>query len=262
MKILGRSRTPVFLIKTAILLHMIKSMTKDIQVSASILCADFTQLGKEIKKCEDAGVDMLHIDVMDGHFVPNISIGQVIIESIRPITKLPIEAHLMIEHPGRYIDDFIEAGADIISIHAECYGPRREGCRKGDQYPKEVDSVDIEKAQRDVCKIKDKGKKAFMVMNPGTPMCFGPLLDHLDGILIMSVNPGFAKQKFMPAVLAKAQELRNLFDEDISIDGGINESTAPEAVKAGVNILATASYFFGSENPKKTVQYLKSLGKT
>lgn len=234
-------------------------MNKDIQVSASILCADFTRLGDEVRKCEEAGVDMLHVDVMDGHFVPNISIGKVVIEAIRPITKLPIEAHLMIENPGRYIDDFIESGVDIISLHAECYGLRREGCREADQYPKEIDAIDIEKARQDVLKIKDKKKRAFMVLNPGTPVCFGDLLDDLDGVLMMSVNPGFAKQAFMPEALPKIQYLRKIFKGDIAIDGGVNKATAPQAVEAGANILATASYFFGSKNPRETVQYLKSL---
>jgi len=241
---------------------MVDRMKKNIQVSASILCADFTKLGDEVKKCEDAGVDMLHVDVMDGHFVPNISIGQVIVEAIRPITKLPIEAHLMIENPGRYINDFIAAGADIISVHAECYGERRAQCRQEDQYPKEVDTIDVDKARKDISAIQDKGKKAFMVINPGTPICFDSLLSDLDGILIMSVNPGFAKQKFISDVLTKVEELRETYDGNISIDGGVNESTAPEAVQAGVNILATASYFFGSKDPKRAVKYLKSLKKS
>jgi len=234
-------------------------MKKNIQVSASILCADFTNLADEIKKCETAGIDSIHVDVMDGHFVPNITIGNIIVAAIRPVTKLPIEAHLMIENPGRYINDFITAGADIISIHAECYGTRREHCRESDQYPKEVDNISIEKARKDVKLIKDKGKKVFMVINPGTLICFKPLLDDLDGVLIMSVNPGFAKQKFIPSVLPKIKALREFFDGDISVDGGVNKLTAPGAVKAGANILATASYFFGSKNPKKCVQYLKSL---
>lgn len=234
-------------------------MGKRIQISASILCADFTKLGDEIKKCEDAGVDMLHVDVMDGHFVPNISIGHVIMEAIRPITKLPIETHLMIEHPWAYIDDFAQRGADIISIQAECYGTRRSHCQSWDQYPKEIDAIDETRAREDILRIKKHGKKAFMVINPGTPLCIKGLLKDLDGVLIMSVNPGFAKQKFMPSVLSKVEELRKIFDGDISIDGGVNAETSPLAVKAGVNILATASYFFGASNPKEVVKYLRLL---
>lgn len=235
-------------------------MTKTIQVSASILCADFTKLGDEIKKCEDAGVDMIHVDVMDGHFVPNITIGQVIVEAVRSVTQLPIEAHLMIENPWNYINGFMDAGADILSIHAECYGERREHCRKAGQYPKEIDAIDAQKALADIKAIQQRGKKAFLAVNPGTPACFGSLLGDLDGILIMSVNPGFAKQKFISDVLAKVEEIRKSYDGDIAIDGGVNKDTAPLAVGSGVNILATASYFFGSDNPGKTVEYLKSLG--
>lgn len=237
-------------------------MSNTIKVAASILCADFTKLGEEIKKCEEAGVDIIHVDVMDGHFVPNISIGQVIVEALRPITKLPIEAHLMIENPWVYMDDFIRCGADIISIHAECYGTRRVACRQYGQFPKEVDEIDINRAREDILKIKNKGARAFMVINPGTPLCLGALVDDLDGVLMMSVNPGFAKQKFIPSVLPKIVELRKIFKGDISIDGGINELTAPEAVKAGVNVLANASYFFGSEKPKEVVKYLKSIGQS
>lgn len=234
-------------------------MTKEIKVSASLLCADFTKIGEEIKKCEDAGVDMLHVDVMDGHFVPNITVGSILVQAIRPLTKLPIEAHLMIEHPGMYIDDFLDAGTDIISMHAECYGFLKEGCRRLGEYPKEIEAIETDKARADIKRIKNKGKKAYMVLNPGTPMCLEALLKDLDGVLVMSVNPGFAKQKFMPGVLPKIQELSTSFDGDIVVDGGINELTAPEAVKAGANILATASFFFGSDKPKETVKYLKNL---
>ena len=235
-------------------------MTKSIYVSASILCANFTNLEKEIRKCEEAGVDSLHIDVMDGHFVPNITIGPVIIEAIRPLTKLSIDTHLMIENPTMYIDQFIDAGSDTIMVQSECYGPLRE-TSKGFGRPREVDTINAQKARADILKIQGRRKKAFMVINPGTPLCLGPLLDILDGVLVMSVNPGFAKQKFMPTVLPKIRELRKIYTGDIAIDGGINESTAKEAVSAGVNILATASYFFGSDKPKELVKYLKGLGK-
>jgi len=234
-------------------------MKREIQVSASILCADFSKLGDEIKRCEDAGVDMIHLDVMDGHFVPNISIGQVILDAIRPLTKLPIESHLMIENPGMYIDDFIDKGSDIISFQVECYGTLKPECDGLGKYPKEVDSVNIGAARKDIQRIHDKGKKAFAVVSPGTPLCFNELLNDVDGVLVMSVNPGFAKQKFMPVALSKIEQLRKDFDGDISVDGGVNADTAPQAVKAGANILATASYFFGSEDQKKTVMSLKGL---
>ena len=234
-------------------------MKKSIGVSASILCADFARLGEEIKKIEEAGADMIHVDVMDGHFVPNITIGPVIVQALRPLTRLPIEAHLMIEHPGVYIDDFIRAGADIISIQAECYGRSVSKDSEGGQYPRAVSSIDTEKAGEDIRRIKKKGKKAFMVVNPGTSLCMMSLLDELDGVLIMSVHPGFAKQKFMAAAIPKIQELRRRYDGPIAVDGGINEVTAPEAVKAGADILVTASYFFGSGKPKDVVRYLKSL---
>lgn len=234
-------------------------MSRDIKVSASILCADFSNLKDEVRRCEDAEVDMLHVDVMDGHFVPNITIGALIVETLRPLTRLPIDAHLMIEHPWAYIDDFLKAGADIISLHAECYGPRKESCREFGQYPKEVDSIDPDKLRPDIEKIKGQNRSVFVVLNPGTALCLDPVLQELDGVLLMSVNPGFAKQKFMPSVLPKIQQLRNKFAGDIAVDGGINHLTALEVVKAGGNILATASYFFNSEKPRDLVRDLKAL---
>ncbi len=234
-------------------------MSPFIQVSASILCADFSCLKEDVRRCEEAGVDMLHVDVMDGHFVPNITTGPLLVDAIRPLTQLPLEAHLMIEHPGDYIDAFCRAGIDIVSLHAECYGPLRESCRNYGQYPKEVDSIDPARVLADIRRIKAHGKKVHMVVNPGTPLCLDALLNDLDGVLIMSVNPGFSKQKFMPEVLSKVADLRARFQGDIAIDGGINDKTAPAAVKAGVNILATASYFFGASDQKAAVRLLKSL---
>lgn len=229
-------------------------------MSASILCADFMHLAQEVQTCDEAGVDMFHVDVMDGHFVPNITVGPLMVEAIKSVTKLPVDAHLMIENPGMYIDPFLKAGADIISIHAECYAS--SGClvKEADGYTRKTDSIDRKEALKDIKRIKDNGKKVFMVLNPGTPLCIEPLLEKIDGVLIMSVNPGFAKQKFMPVALSKIQQLRRMFKGDIAVDGGINHLTAPEAVKAGANILATASYFFGSDKPKETIKYLKSLG--
>lgn len=233
---------------------------RSIQVSASILCADFTHLAKDIKMCEEADVDMLHVDVMDGHFVPNITVGPLLVEAIRPLTELPIDAHLMIENPGMYIDTFLKAGVDSLSIHAECYASPGSLAREVDGHTFKTDTINVKEALKDIQRIKDNGKKVFIVLNPGTPLCIQPLLEKLDGVLVMSVNPGFAKQKFMPVALSKIHQLRAMFAGDIAVDGGINHLTAPEAVKAGANILATASYFFGSEKPKETIRYLKSLG--
>jgi ribulose-phosphate 3-epimerase len=232
---------------------------KPIQVSASILCADFSKLASEIKRSQDAGVDRFHIDVMDGHFVPNITIGPIIISAIRPHTNLPLEAHLMVEHPGDYIDAFADAGADIIQIQVECYGERRAACRLYGQYPKEVDTIDVERIRKDLLRIKGRGKKAYVVINPGTPLCIDSILDILDGVLVMSVNPGFAKQKFNADVLPKIEMLSRKFKGDIAIDGGVNAQTAPDAVKAGAHILITASYLYGSSDLKGTIKDLKSL---
>ena len=232
-----------------------------IQVSTSILSADFCSLATEVKKCEDAETDMIHIDIMDGHFVPVITMGQLIVKTIRSLTKLPLEAHLMISNPWSHIDSFIEAGADIIAIHIECYGNLRPFCDKEGAFPKEIDNLDTEKIKKDLIKINNKNKKAFIVINPGTPACIESILSYIDGILIMSVNPGFSGQKFMPEALDKIKHIRNSlnFQGDMAIDGGINAETAPLAVDAGINILSTASYFFEAKNQKNAINFLKTL---
>ena len=233
-------------------------MNKPIEVSASVLAADFANLQSEIKRSELMGVDRFHIDCMDGHFVPNLTIGPVIIQAIRKHTKLPLEAHLMIEHPWQYIEDYAKAGADIIQIQAECYGVRRPACQGFNQWPKEVDTIDIDLLCKDLDKIRQLGKKAFMVINPGTPLFKEPL-SHCDGVLIMSVNPGFAGQKFIPSVLPKIEELKKIFKGDIGVDGGVNGQTAPLVVQAGARVLITASYLYGAAHPKEIVSQLKSL---
>ena len=232
-----------------------------IEVSASILSADFGKIAEAVQLCERAGVGRIHVDVMDGHFVPNITIGPVVTGAVRRYTKLPIAAHLMIENPWDYIDAFADAGADIIVVHAECYGERRKACRGYGQYPKEIDALDAARALEDIRRIKAKGKEAGFTLNPGTPVqCLLPLLGHVDNILVMSVNPGFSGQKFMPSALEKIMWLRAQgFKKDIAVDGGVSAATAAEVVKAGANVLVTASYFFSSKDPAGVVKGLKGL---
>ncbi|MDI6732981.1 MAG: ribulose-phosphate 3-epimerase [Planctomycetota bacterium] len=254
------------------------SILKQVRVSVSILSADFSCLRKELKKYESADVDSIHLDIMDGHFVPNITFGPVVVKAIRSRTKLPLDAHLMIEEPERYIDVFIKAGADIITIHSECFGRLKKHCSgKGreqssscypvpeadpplaDKFPKELKSLDVKAVLAVLRTIKQKGKKAGITFNPGSVLCLdNRLLDEVDEVLIMSVNPGFAGQEFHREVLPKIKALRRVFKGDIKVDGGINEKTAPDAVKAGANILVTASYFFNAPDPKKAVEGLKN----
>jgi len=212
-----------------------------------------------MKKCEDAGIDLIHLDVMDGHFVPNITIGFVVARAIKGCTDIPLDAHLMIEDPGLYIEDFVKAGCDIITVHAECYGERTKASKGRSQYPKEVRNVDVAKARKDLKKIKALGAKAAMALNPGTPLCIKGCLDDLDMVLIMSVNPGFAGQKFMGSILPKVKELSKIYDGDIAVDGGINDITGKEVVSEGANVLATASYFFKADDPREAVKKLKQL---
>jgi ribulose-phosphate 3-epimerase len=233
-------------------------MSKSIEVSASILAADFSNLKNEIKRCEAAGVDRFHIDCMDGHFVPNLTIGPLIVETMRKLTQLPLETHLMIEHPGEYIESYAKAGADIIQIHVECYGERSTSCRQWNRWPKEIEQVDIPTLRADLKIIRKLRKKAFVVFNPGTSLC-EEILNDCDGVLIMSVNPGFAGQQFMPEALPKLARLKEVFKGDIAIDGGINAQTAPLAVQAGAHVLITASYLFGADSLSDVTRNLKSL---
>jgi ribulose-phosphate 3-epimerase len=233
-------------------------MNKPIEVSASILAADFGNLARDIKRCEAAGVGRFHIDCMDGHFVPNLTIGPLIVEAMRGHTKLPLEVHLMIEHPGDYIESYAKAGADSIEIQAECYGQRPLSCRQWNQWPKGIEHVDVAAMRADLKRIRGLGKKAFVVFNPGTSLC-EEILNDCDGVLIMSVNPGYAGQSFMPEVLPKLRRLKEIFKGDIAIDGGLNAQTAPLAVKAGANVLITASYLFGADDLSSIIKHLKIL---
>ena len=216
-------------------------MAQNIKISPSILSADFSILGDEIKSLEQAGADLIHIDVMDGHFVPNITMGPPIIKMVRKFTKLPFDVHLMISPVEKYIKAFADAGSDIITIH-----------------PEATDNL-----KRAVSTIKSLGKKAGVSLNPKTPIsALMDVINDIDLILIMSVNPGFAGQSFMGEVLPKVTELRKMINEkklkiDIEIDGGINFETAPLAVKAGANILVSGTTIF-SGSLKDNIQKLRN----
>ncbi len=216
-------------------------MAQNIKISPSILSADFSILGDEIKSLEQAGADLIHIDVMDGHFVPNITMGPPIIKMVRKCTKLPFDVHLMISPVEKYIKAFADAGSDIITIH-----------------PETTDNL-----KRAVGTIKSLGKKAGVSLNPKTPIsALMDVINDIDLILIMSVNPGFAGQSFMGEVLSKVTELRKMINDkklkiDIEIDGGINFETAPLAVKAGANILVSGTTIF-SGSLKDNIQKLRN----
>tara|TARA_B100000768_G_scaffold172927_1_gene181645 strand:- start:706 stop:1365 length:660 start_codon:yes stop_codon:yes gene_type:complete len=217
---------------------------KKIQISPSILSADFSQLGNEIKKLEEGGADMIHVDVMDGHFVPNLTMGPPIIKTLRKYTKLPFDVHLMISPVHKYIKDYADAGADIITIHPEA----------------------TENLKNSIKHIKELNKKVGVSLNPETKTNqITNLLDKIDLVLIMSVNPGFGGQKFMPEVLEKIKELKKLKDQknlvfDIEIDGGINFDNNKLAIEAGANILVSGTTIFKNNNGniKKNIELLKS----
>ena len=210
-----------------------------IKIAPSILSADFSCLDREIKKVELAGADMLHMDVMDGHFVPNITIGPVVVKYIRRITKLPLDVHLMIENPQNFIDDFVGAGSDMITMH--------------------IETISASGFKFQAARLKRKNIKVGISLNPNTHLTkIKNLLKYADFVLVMSVNPGFSGQAFIPAVLPKIKELRSIFDGDISVDGGVNDKVAGSIIKAGANILAAGSYVFGAKNTRLAIERLRN----
>ena len=212
-----------------------------IKIAPSILSADFAKLGEEIKDVENGGADYIHVDVMDGHFVPNITIGPLIVEAIRPVTKLPLDVHLMIEKPDLYIREFAKAGADIITVHVEA----------------------CSHLHRTLQLIKSEGVKSGVVLNPHTPIeSIIHILENIDMVLFMTVNPGFGGQTFIPQVLPKIKQLRDLIKEkqltiDIEVDGGVNEETAKLCVEAGANVLVAGSFIYNNPDRQQAIQILK-----
>ena len=217
---------------------------KKIQISPSILSADFSQLGNEIKRLEESGADMIHVDVMDGHFVPNLTIGPPVIKALKKNTSMIFDVHLMISPVHKYIEAYSNAGADIITIH-----------------PEATDNL-----KTSILKIKELNKKVGVSLNPETQTdVILNYLDQIDLVLIMSVNPGFGGQKFMPEVLPKIIELKKIQQEknlnfDIEIDGGINFDNSKSAIEAGANILVSGTTIFKSNNGdiKRNIELLKS----
>jgi len=218
-------------------------MQKKIKIAPSILSADFARLGEEVKTVEAGGADLIHVDVMDGHFVPNLTIGPIIVHALRPVTKLPLDVHLMIENPDFFIDDFAKAGANYLTVQVEA-------------------CVHL---HRTIQTIKAKNLKAGVALNPHTPLAMvEEILPEVDLVLIMSVNPGFGGQEFIPSALDKLGRLQRMLQQrelthvEVEVDGGIKLENAREVVEAGAEILVSGSGIFKTKNPAETVRMMKS----
>lgn len=215
-----------------------------IKIAPSILAADFAKLGQEVLEVEKAGADWIHIDVMDGHFVPNITMGPIVVDALRPLTELPLDVHLMIENPDRYIEDFAKAGADYITVHVEA----------------------CPHLHRTIQLIRSFGVKPGVVLNPHTPIeTIQHVLEDIDLVLFMTVNPGFGGQKFIHSVVPKVAALSQLIKDkglsvDVQIDGGINEETIVPCAQAGASVFVAGSAIFGKQDRTQALQAIKKAG--
>ncbi len=212
-----------------------------IKIAPSILSADFSKLGEEIKDVERGGADYIHVDVMDGHFVPNITIGPLIVEAIRPVTTLPLDVHLMIENPDQYIPQFASAGADIITVHVEA----------------------CPHLHRTIQLIKENGAKAGVVLNPATPVdTIQHIIEDVDMVLLMTVNPGFGGQKFIKQVLPKIYAVSEMAKSknlsiEIEVDGGVNKETAKLCIEAGANVLVAGSAVYNESDRAQAIKAIR-----
>jgi ribulose-phosphate 3-epimerase len=215
-----------------------------VKIAPSILSADFAALADEIARVEAGGPDQLHVDVMDGRFVPNLTVGPVVVEAIRKRTQLPLDVHLMIVEPERYVADFVSAGAEAVTVHAEASGH----------------------LQRALAQIRDLGARAGVALNPATsPHVLDYVLDDIDLVLVMSVNPGFGGQKFIPSTWGKLCALRDTIGDreiELSVDGGVNVGYARRLVQHGANVLVAGSAVFGTPDPAAAVRDLRRAGET
>ncbi len=215
-----------------------------IKIAPSILAADFSKLAEEVKAVEEAGAKLIHIDVMDGHFVPNITMGPIVVDALRPVTNLPLDVHLMIENPDQYIEEFVKAGADYITVHVEA-------CRH---------------LHRTIQLIRSLGAKPGVVLNPHTPVeTIQHVLEDIDLVLLMTVNPGFGGQKFIHSVVPKIETLSGMIKEknlnvEIEIDGGINAETIKPCAQAGASIFVAGSAIYGQEDRKAALQSILTAG--
>lgn len=209
-----------------------------IKIAPSLLSSDFSRLGEEVRAVIEAGADWIHFDVMDGHFVPNITIGPPVVAAMRQHCTVPMDVHLMIDNPADYIEAFANAGADSISFHVE-----------GIRHPHRI-----------LTRIKDLGCQAGIVLNPGTPESeIEFLVNEVDYVLLMSVNPGFGGQRFIPEMLPKIRNVRDMLgDRDLEVDGGIDAKTAPEVIEAGANVLVAGSFVFQSDSYLQAIEQLKA----